>query len=42
MLGMLEHLLPLLESWAVGSSLSAFNVAWKTAALLAVLQKKLF
>ena len=31
-----EHLLYLLESWAPASSLTTFNLAWKTATLLAL------
>ena len=35
-----EHLLPLLESWAPGS-LTTFNLAWKTATLLEIVTAKL-
>ena len=31
-----EHVLSLLESWALGSSLTTFKLAWKTATLLAL------
>ena len=35
-----EHLLSLLESWAPASSLTTFNLAWKTATLLALVTAK--
>ena len=35
-----EHLLSLLESWAPASSLAAFKLAWKTAALLVLITTK--
>ena len=35
-----EHLLPLLESWALASSLTTFKLAWKTATLLALVTAK--
>ena len=35
-----EHLLSLLESWAPGSSLTTFKLAWKTATLLALVTAK--
>ena len=35
-----EHLLSLLESWALGSSLTTFKLAWKTATLLALVTVK--
>ena len=35
-----EHLLPLLESWAHASSVNAFQLAWKMATLLALVTAK--
>ena len=35
-----EHLLSLLDSWAPASSLTTFNLAWKTATLLALVTAK--
>ena len=35
-----EHLMPLLESWALASSLTTFKLAWQTATLLALVTAK--
>ena len=37
-----EHLLSLLDSWALASSLTTFKLAWKTAALLVLVTAKHF
>ena len=37
-----EHVLSLLESWALASSLTTFQLAWKTATLLAFVNVKCF
>ena len=38
----MEHLISLLESWAPASSLTTFQLAWKTASLLALVTTKCY